>query len=243
MRRGGLVVLVAVLVAFGFAFVVARGPDDDGDETAADDVTTTAVPPTVDPAPGARPADPPRDDAAIEALVARLAVASEDEMPGYERELFPHWSMQADGCDTRDAVLIEEAIGNVQRDVGCTIVAGDWVSPYDGVEVDDPANLQIDHVVALHEAWQSGAAEWDEARREAFANDLGYPGALVAVTGDVNQSKSDRDPAEWRPPRRDAWCQFATDWINVKVRWELTADESEVRSLADMLQTCLEPPQ
>src|SRR5690606_87672 len=154
------------------------------------------------------------------------------------RERFPHWTSRGDGCDTRDRVLIEESLSRAQVDIPCTVVAGDWRSPYDGVEVTDPAELEIDHVVALHEAWQSGAAHWTEARREAFANDLSYEGTLVAVTSATNRSKSDRDPAEWRPPAREAWCRFALDWITVKVRWGLTADEAERRSLADLLATC-----
>lgn len=174
----------------------------------------------------------------VDRILARLQVADEVEPPGYDRELFPHWSAQGEGCDTRERVLLDEAIGNVQTDIGCTIVAGDWRSYYDGEEIDDPSELDIDHVVALHEAWQSGAAEWDAATREAFANDLDYRGSLVAVTASSNRSKSDRDPAEWRPPEREAWCAFSKIWVTVKIRWGLAADEDEIESLRDLLETC-----
>jgi hypothetical protein len=92
--------------------------------------------------------------------------------------------------------------------------------------------------VALHEAWQSGAATWEPQRRRAFANDLGHPGALVAVTAAMNRIKSDRDPASWQPPNRASWCLYAADWITVKVRWGLTADEAEVTALRNMLAGC-----
>jgi hypothetical protein len=116
-------------------------------------------------------------------------------------------------------------------------VAGDWFSPYDGVNVSSPGDLQIDHVVALAEAWDSGAAAWTLERRQAFANDLDEPAALIAVTSASNQAKPDHDPAEWRP-RTDDWCRFASAWVTVKTRWDLTADDREVADLREMLAGC-----
>jgi hypothetical protein len=118
-----------------------------------------------------------------------------------------------DRCDTREEVLITESRTPAQVDpYGCKVVAGDWFSIYDGVVTDQPGDLDIDHVVALAEAWDSGAASWDTNRRRAFANDLDEPAALIAVTASSNRSKRDEDPAEWRPPRREASCQAATRW-------------------------------
>lgn len=236
----------------GTLVLSACAAPDDGPVAGA---TTTEHPAaTVDEHRGGPPADAPAGGLPVEVdfdrpenpraatrLVTALEVAAEAQPGGYTRQAFPHWTDQGGGCDTRERVLLDEAIGSVQRDIGCTVVAGDWRSPYDGVEVSDPAELEIDHVVALHEAWQSGAANWNPATRAAFANDLGFPGALVAVTAAVNQAKSDRDPGEWRPPRRGAWCSYARDWITVKARWGLTADERELRALSDMLETCFEP--
>ena len=88
------------------------------------------------------------------------------------------------------------------------------------------------------EAWDSGASGWDEARRRDFANDLGFDGSLIAVTASSNRAKGDQDPAEWLPPRREAWCQFATDWVSVRVRWDLTAVQAEVAALRAALATC-----
>ncbi len=219
----------------------AEGTGDVGgsERTSAPSSATTDVGSPVRVAP--RRVEPiiPSTRVEVEGWLAVLEVAPETDPGGYDRDRFPHWSVQDDGCDTRERVLLDEAIGAVQVDIGCTIVAGDWRSPYDGVEIDDTTEVHVDHLVALHEAWQSGAAAWDEASREAFANDLGYPGSLVAVSAASNQSKGDRDPGEWRPPRAQAWCRFATDWVAVKYRWGLSADRAEIDALDEMLSTCL----
>ena len=97
-------------------------------------------------------------------------------------------------------------------------------------------------MVPLLEAHQSGAWEWASPRRVDFANDLGSPASLAAVSASSNQDKSARDPAEWKPPSRAAWCQYARDWATVKLRWGLTADPAEIVALREMLATCTEPP-
>lgn len=199
--------------------------------------TTTAPPATTStaapaPAPTPTPTAPPDVQP-----VDRLVVAAEGPRAGYSRDRFRHWiDADHDGCDTRAEILIAESTTPVQLDpVGCTVVAGDWVSLYDGYSTTDPTELEIDHVVALAEAWDSGASMWDDARREAFAND---PDELRAVTAATNRSKSDRDPAEWQPPNRSAWCTYADQWIAVKLKWNLTADPAEVSALRNMLRGC-----
>src|SRR5690606_9096592 len=112
------------------------------------------------------------------------------------------------------------------------------LSIYDGYSTPDASELDVDHVGALGEAWRSGAPSWDAWRRRAFANDLDEPGALIAVSASTNRSKSDRDPASWQPPNRDAWCQWGRAWVRVKVKWGLTADEAEVRALENILAGC-----
>ena len=98
-------------------------------------------------------------------------------------------------------MLIRDSLTPAQVDfVGCAVIAGDWLSVYDGVTWSDPAELEIDHVVALKEAWDSGAWGWTPERRSAFGNDLEDPRSLRAVTGSVNQAKSDKDPSNWIPP-------------------------------------------
>jgi hypothetical protein len=160
-------------------------------------------------------------------VLAGLAIADE-HLPGYDRDLFKHWSdFDHDGCNTRCEVLEAER----RPDFG-------WVSIYDGFVTNDPTKLEVDHVVALAEAWRSGAWAWDNGRREAFANDLDEPDALIAVSSSSNQSKADKDPAEWRPSARGSWCQWAKGWLRVKVKWGLSADQREADALRSILADC-----
>jgi hypothetical protein len=173
-------------------------------------------------------------------ILAGLRVAPEGPRTGYSRDLFPHW-IDADGnrCDTREEVLIAESTSPAQVDpYGCKVISGDWFSLYDGLTTDDPSTFDIDHVVALAEAWDSGASNWTLERRRAFANDLDHPETLRAVSASSNRSKSDLDPAQWKPTRDAAWCQYARDWVTIKKTWDLTADPDEIADLKVMLRTC-----
>lgn len=183
---------------------------------------------------GATDGAPPVADGSPLELLDGLVVAPEGSRDGYDRGRFELWiDADGDGCHTRCEVLAAE-----RRDDLPGLPGGGWLSAYDGYSTDDPSELEIDHVVALAEAWESGAAGWSDERRRAFANDLDEPGALTAVTAAMNRSKSDRDPAEWQPPSREAWCGYATAWVRVKARWGLTADEAEVRALRNLLAAC-----
>jgi hypothetical protein len=177
------------------------------------------------------------------AVLVGLRIAPEGPRTGYQRDLFVHWvDADHDGCDTREEVLISESRTTAQVDpYGCKVVAGDWYSLYDGLEFSDPAELDIDHMVPLAEAWDSGASGWDAARRQAFANDLDHPEALRAVSASSNRSKGDLDPGQWKPTRDAAWCEYANDWVTVKKAWDLTADQNEVDDLKVMLRTCSQP--
>lgn len=174
------------------------------------------------------------------AVLVGLRVAPEGPRKGYQRELFTHWvDADRNGCDTREEVLKAESRSMAQVDpYGCKVLAGDWYSLYDGLTFTDPAELEIDHVVALAEAWDSGAAGWDAGRRQAFANDLDHQQALRAVSISSNRSKSDLDPGQWKPTRDAAWCEYANDWVAVKKAWDLSADQNEVDDLRVMLRTC-----
>ncbi|MBI3752192.1 MAG: HNH endonuclease [Chloroflexi bacterium] len=174
----------------------------------------------------------------LPALLALLRVAPEDRT-GYDRSLFVHWiDADGNGCDTRHEVLIAQAVVAPSIGARCALSGGRWVSLYDGLTITDPAGLQIDHVVALAEAWDSGASAWSPAHREAYANDLGVPFALLAVSATTNQSKSDDDPADWLPPAAAAECPFLGDWIAVKVRWDLAVDPREHDALAADIRDC-----
>lgn len=161
-----------------------------------------------------------------------LPVAAE-VTSGYSRDLFRHWITTA-GCDTRERVLQAEAKSGTPR--GCTVAGGSWSSVYDGVKTANPGSFDIDHMVPLNEAWQSGAWRWTSATRQSFANDLGYANSLLAVTATSNRSKGDRDPQEWLPQASRCW--YAKSWVAVKYRWRLSVDTGEKRALTRVLNGC-----
>jgi hypothetical protein len=175
------------------------------------------------------------------ALLQTVRVENEYQV-GYDRALFDHWrDVDGDGCDSRDQVLKRDSISLPQVDpVNCNVVAGDWISPYDGARWSNPSDIDIDHVVALKEAWDSGAWTWSAAQRKAFANDTSDSRTLLAVTDSVNQSKSDKDPSNWLPPLQSYTCTYLGNWIAVKVRWNLSMDSSEFGRIKNLLQsTCI----
>ena len=165
--------------------------------------------------------------------IDRLPVAAETRK-GYDRARFKHW-VDADGdCrDTRDEVLAAESLVPV---TGCDIRRGKWFSYYDGVTTARSTGFDVDHLVPLAEAWDSGAKRWNAATRQRFANDLRDPRTLVAVTASSNRSKSDRDPSEWMPAL--GACKYVRQWVAVKIRWKLTVDRAEKRVLQQSGDAC-----
>ncbi|MDQ4007297.1 MAG: DUF1524 domain-containing protein [Actinomycetota bacterium] len=169
----------------------------------------------------------------LRAAVKDLPVRRETRR-GYDRDRFRHW-VDADGdCrDTRDEVLRAESRVRVR---GCDVRRGRWRSYYDGRIWRSSGDVDIDHLVALAEAWDSGARRWNRRTRQRFANDLGDRRSLVAVTDNVNQSKSDQDPAEWQP--RLGKCRYLREWTAVKIRWSLKVDRAEKRALVRRANRC-----
>ena len=173
-------------------------------------------------------------------MLRSLTVAPE-RPAGYDRELFPHWDYVGDDCDVRDLVLISEARSGPSTGRSCPVGSGRWFSEFDGVTVRDPGELDVDHMVPLAEAWASGARRWTTAVREAFANDSGYAGSLIAVTASSNRSKGDQDPAEWLPPRTAYRCTYVSEWIAVKWRWRIAVDATEQAALRVQVNACGNP--
>ncbi len=169
---------------------------------------------------------PPTRDS-IRSDLEKLSVV-EESPSGYDRSLFIHWvDDDGDGCDTRDEVLIAESEIQVEVGFGCKVSAGRWFSIYDGIVVESMAELDIDHMVPLKEAWDSGASSWTAIRRREYANDLASSNSLRAVTAASNRAKSDKDPGQWLPSNEAHICEYLSDWIAVKERWGLSVDPDE----------------
>lgn len=170
--------------------------------------------------------------------VADLPVAVEDRT-GYQRSSFKHWvDADHDGCSTRAEALIEEAVEAPTIGAGCSLTGGSWYSYYDDTTVQDAARLDVDHLVPLAEAWDSGADEWTAQRREEYANFLGEPYHLVAVTARSNRQKADKDPSQWLPPYAPARCRYVGEWVAVKRRWVLAVDVQEKQALTTIASGC-----
>ncbi|MFB7055126.1 HNH endonuclease family protein [Streptomyces vinaceus] len=188
-------------------------------------------------APAAQAAPPaPISAAAARSYLATVTPKTEGSLSGYSRSLFPHWSTVSGSCNTRETVLKRDGVG-VATDSACAAVSGSWYSEYDGATWTNAADLDIDHVVPLAEAWRSGAASWTTSKRQQFANDLTRP-QLIAVTDNVNQAKGDQDPGKWLPSRTAYRCTYARMWVEVKQYWGLSMDSGEKSALVGILNGC-----
>ncbi|MFR9726178.1 HNH endonuclease family protein [Streptomyces sp. MS19] len=175
------------------------------------------------------------EPAEARALLDGLTVADAGSMSGYSRDRFPHWT-ERDGCTVRQLVLERDG-EDVTADDDCRPASGTWTSAYDGETFTEAGDLDIDHMVPLANAWRSGADEWTDDEREAFANDLDAP-QLLAVSAASNRSKGDQGPDEWLPPAEDFHCTYAVAWTAVKDTYGLTVTAAERDTLAGLLDGC-----
>ncbi|MCQ4121071.1 GmrSD restriction endonuclease domain-containing protein [Rhodococcus tibetensis] len=183
-------------------------------------------------------------------LLDTLAIKGRAPKTGYDRELFGQsWTDDVtvegghNGCDTRNDILRRDLQHIVfkpgSRD--CAVQSGTLHDPYTGNTIsfvrgeDTSSAVQIDHVVALSDAWQKGAQQLDTATRRNFAND---PRNLRAVDGPANQRKSDGDAATWLPPNRDFRCTYVADQVEVKTVYGLWVTQAEHDAMARVLQIC-----
>lgn len=162
-------------------------------------------------------------------MLNRLKVATENRT-GYERTKFKHWNDVDRDCQNARAEVLR-AESRVRTNSGCYISSGSWFSAYDGVTFSSASSLDIDHMIPLAEAWDSGARSWGAGRRQAFANDLTYSRSLIAVSASSNRSKGDRDPKDWLPDR--GLCTYIQNWVAVKMRWTLSVNPGEKAVLYD----------
>ncbi|POX48021.1 HNH endonuclease family protein [Streptomyces sp. Ru72] len=167
--------------------------------------------------------------------LASLTVATENRT-GYSRDLFPTWITISGTCNTREYILKRDG-SNVVTDSSCAATSGSWYSPYDGATWYAASDVDIDHLVPLAEAWDSGASRWTTSQRQAFANDITRP-QLLAVTDNVNQAKGDQDPATWVPSRSSYVCTYVRAWVQVKYYYDLSVDSAEKSALQNYLASC-----
>lgn len=174
----------------------------------------------------------------VNKMINSLPVASETAS-GYDRNLFKHWiDIDSDCFNTRAEVLQLESTVKTTNNSNCTILNGKWYSPYDNANFTEASKLDIDHMVALKEAWDSGANLWDSTTRKNYANDLGYAGSLIAVSLSSNRSKSDQDIAQWLPTNAGYRCTYVSVWVSVKWRWSLKIDSAEKASIKKVISGC-----
>jgi hypothetical protein len=174
--------------------------------------------------------------------VDRLVVKGRAPMTGYSRTQFgAAWAdVDHNGCDTRDDILRRDLRDTTLRagTHGCVVTSGRIVDPYTGAllhYVRGHSDVDIDHVVALGDAWQMGAAQWTAARREALAND---PLNLLAVDDVANRQKGDADAASWLPPRKAFRCAYIARQVAVKLKYGLAATSSERSAMHRVLDAC-----
>lgn len=151
----------------------------------------------------------------------------------------PAWKdVDHNGCDTRNDILARDLIVRGMRN-SCVVTAGQLADPYSGTWIDfskkEASKVQIDHVVALENAWQSGAYNLTQEDREALAND---PDNLLAVNGHDNMAKGSKSADQWMPPNTTYACTYASKQVQIKTRYALTVTTSEKQALADALATC-----
>jgi hypothetical protein len=253
-----LVALVAVgaLGALGSLNTEADAPsgdvsgegivDSERESTTASDETDSAEQPLGGETEGTEPPTPMGSTTARE-MLGTIAVKGRAPKTGYDREgqFGPSWfDTDANGCDTRNDIL-QRDLDNVVSDDGCTVLSGELRDPFSSERIDFQRGettsilVQVDHVVALSNAWQTGAAVWDDDTRLEFAND---PLNLIAVSGRLNAQKGAGDAATWLPPEREFWCEYVARQVAVKAHYDLWVTPAEFERMDTILADCGDPP-
>lgn len=177
--------------------------------------------------------------------LSELDVKGRAPRTGYSRDEFgAAWAdVDRNGCDTRNDILARDLTDLTFEEGthGCVVLTGTLDDPYGGGTIDfergpDSAAVQIDHVVALSDAWQKGAQQWDAQTRKEFAND---PANLLAVDGPVNQAKGDGDAATWLPPSTGFRCAYVIQQIRVKAAYGLWVTQAEADAMDRQLGGCV----
>lgn len=180
-------------------------------------------------------------------VLEKLAVKGRASKSGYSREEFYNAWPTVDGCSLRQRIIRRE-LGDtavVSTEDNCTVISGEYDEPYTGSHLifyqksDFTKGVQIDHVVALSDAWQKGAQNLSKEERYQLATD---PLNLLAVDSKTNQGKSDGDAASWLPPNKTFRCQYVARQVSVKYKYSLWVTAAEKSAMEYVLKTCPNEP-
>lgn len=176
-------------------------------------------------------------------ILEKLEVKGRAPKTGYSREKFYDGWPTVDGCSLRQRIIKRE-FGDSAVLMGCNVVAGEFDEPYTGEHrvyqtKEEVSSIQIDHVVALSDAWQKGAQYMDYETRNAMATDSLN---LLAVDGDANKQKSDGDAATWLPKNKKFRCQYVARQISVKYKYSLWVTQAEKEAMDRILTNCPNEP-
>jgi len=205
-------------------------------------VAATLVAGIANATPGEAATKPKKSDTAMSVLNT-LAVKGRAPKTGYTRAQFgAAWKdVDGNGCDTRNDILKRDLTGIIYKSGSCVVATGTLNDPYSGKiipferGVATSSDVQIDHVVALSDAWQKGAFAWTVAKRTNLAND---PLELLAVDGPLNGQKSDGDAATWLPPNKAYRCPYVARQVAVKSKYGIWVTQAEKDAIAKILATC-----
>lgn len=195
--------------------------------------------PTPKPTPEVKSTTPTNSKSALSVLDS-LATKGRAPKTGYARTQFGNGWATSGGCDTRERILQRDMVNTVVSD-GCKVMSGVLHDPYTGKDIaftrgiDTSSAVQIDHVVALSDAWQTGAQQLTADQRQQLAND---PLELLAVDGPANQQKSDGDAATWLPANKSFRCQYVARQIAVKAKYTLWVTAAEKEAIQQVLSSC-----
>lgn len=186
------------------------------------------------------------DTTLASAVLDTLDVKGRAPKTGYKRALFGNGWSKLGACDVRNRILARDLTDVVFRsETDCTVLSGTLNDPYTGTVIQftrgsgTSSLVQIDHVVALSDAWQKGAQQLSESERLALAND---PLNLLAVDGAANQKKSDSDAASWLPSNKLYRCRYVARQIAVKVKYTLWVTQAEHDAMKRVLTSCPDQP-
>lgn len=226
-------IVAAVLAVFGIAGFVILNPH-----------SYDEIPDTVAEENSSRPEETDSPDASPLAteILAQLEVKGRAPKTGYARtEFYDGWP-NIEGCSLRQRILRREFGENATlSDDNCYVLSGEFDEPYTGQHLqfaeksEISKGVQIDHVVALSDAWQKGAQNLTKDERYNLATD---PLNLLAVDASTNQGKSDGDAATWLPPNKAFRCQYVARQISVKYKYYLWVTEAEKTAMESVLETC-----